>query len=524
MIDDSRRTLASLFAVCLLLSSAVAPVAAEPWISEDDADHCVPDHQQIATGAFGLYSYTTGCYDYLSGGTINTTETDAAQAKVDIYAAAQNGGTNSDLLLNAHSNHLQDTETTALMIGKNAYIRSMNNGSSQAAAETAAKQAVAGYYATKQIEILQAWDAALAHYQYLHDTARNESGISAASNFPSWGTKFVGVDNAMNEEGTDYRGAAHYNGLDTQSLSLVNGTTEDVTGYSLRAFKFYPGADPTPTGTNTWTPADGDPHDFSYSGITHTSTGQLIIQPPNDNYDEQVYLDPQRFHNVWTETQSQNAAVQSQMETLVNQTYSEYQAGMINNSDLVDPYLMQREYAPNGSFQAWATSTLTTIGVNSPEALDSMGHFNVTTPNASYEGMLMSETNPASGSFAINGTYNAANITGQQYVVTASNMVELTGEFTITDIRDTSGQQVQNVTIEERNYSTVNMTEYRNLLESLREERAEIEAREQNIRNDGGGFVIGENSSLGLIVLGAGGLLLLFGRGRGGNGGNGGFP
>jgi len=521
MIDDSRRTLASLFAVCLLLSSAVAPVAAEPWISEDDADHCVPDHQQIATGAFGLYSYTTGCYDYLSGGTVNTTETDAAQAKVDIYEAAQNGNQNSDLLLNAHSNHLQDTETTALMIGKNAYIRSMNNGSSQAAAETAAKQAVADYYATKQIEIAQAWDAALSHYEYLHGTAQNETGVTASTFQGGDSASFVGVERGY---GTDdsYTFQAEYGGQSSTTLPLVNGSTHSVIQYNLHYTKYGTSSGAIEETAATYNPASAPMLVENWRG-GGTTSGDLVVRAPNENFADMTYLDPQQFQSVWSETQSQNSEVQSQMETLVNQTYSEYQAGMINNSDLVDPYLMQREYAPNGSFQAWATSTLTTIGVNSPEALDSMGHFNVTTPNASYEGMLMSETNPASGSFAINGTYNAANITGQQYVVTASNMVELTGEFTITDIRDTSGQQVQNVTIEERNYSTVNMTEYRNLLESLREERAEIEAREQNIRNDGGGFVIGENSSLGLIVLGVGGLLLLFGRGRGGNN-NGGFP
>ena len=515
MIDLSRRTTYSLLAAFLLISSAVAPAAAEPWVgTQEDNEKCVPDAAQVATGAIGLYGYATGCYDYITGTNVNTTETDASQTKVDIYADAQNAHTNADLLLTAHENHLQDSQSVALMIGKNAYIRAMNNGSSQAAAETAAKQAVADYYTVKQIEILTAWESHVEQTEYMADAAENESGVSRSFALVPVGTSTSPYGWSFSPNSAKIRDG-------TATISLANGSTRTATRFEVK------GDWTTDSGYNNDYPMhfgieethhdfNGDKGDYEFEG--------WAVQPPNDNYDQFHHFPAKRYQNALDETRTQNDDVQSQMETLVNQTYSEYQAGMINNSDLVDPYLMQREYAPNGSFQAWAASTLTTMGVNSPEALDSMGHFNVTTPNASYRGMLMSETNPASGSFAINGTYNASNITGQQYVVTASDTVELTGEFTISDIRDTSGEQVQNVTIEDRDYSTVNLTEYRNVLESLREERAQIEAREQNIRNDGGGFVIGENSSLGLIVLGAGGLLLLYGRSNGGNGGNGGFP
>ncbi|RLM40569.1 hypothetical protein DVK00_20890, partial [Haloarcula sp. Atlit-47R] len=71
-------------------------------------------------------------------------------------------------------NYLQDTKTQARIIGKNAYIKALNNGSSKAAAKTEAKNAVEDYYAVKQVNLLNAWSQSTSHAKYLNATAVSE--------------------------------------------------------------------------------------------------------------------------------------------------------------------------------------------------------------------------------------------------------------------------------------------------------------------------------------------------------------
>ncbi|NLV08815.1 hypothetical protein GOC74_02550 [Halomicrobium mukohataei] len=184
------------------------------------------------------------------------------------------------------------------------------------------------------------------------------------------------------------------------------------------------------------------------------------------------------------------------MDTLVNNTYSEYQAGDINNSDLVDPYVFQHEMKADGNYQGWAAAQLTMLGTNSPEAMDSMGRFSVSAESGEYTGVLMSQTNPASGQFAVNQTYDPANISGTQYVVTDSQIHELTTPFEIRSIETTDGERRQNVTIEKTTYETadVNTTQLAKLYENLAYERAQWEAREQDLGGGGGGGFLGGGS------------------------------
>ncbi|KAA9400080.1 hypothetical protein Har1130_14590 [Haloarcula sp. CBA1130] len=207
------------------------------------------------------------------------------------------------------------------------------------------------------------------------------------------------------------------------------------------------------------------------------------------------------------------------MDTLANNTYSAYQKGEINNSDLVDPYVLSNQQSAGEDFQGWAAAQLTLMGTNSPENFDQIGSFNVTTGDGTqYEGVLFSQENPASGQFENGTTYNTSNIGGTQYVVTSDRIVELDGEFTIDSISTQDGQAVQNVTIQKTTYETTNVTELKQQYEDLARKRAEIEAREQNLRGSaGGGLLGGSSSSLVLVLVGVGTLYAVSQRRTGGN-------
>ncbi|MBX0325580.1 hypothetical protein EGH21_21380 [Halomicroarcula sp. F13] len=192
------------------------------------------------------------------------------------------------------------------------------------------------------------------------------------------------------------------------------------------------------------------------------------------------------------------------MGTLVNNTYDAYQQGKINTTDLIDPYVLASERSPDSEFQGWAASQLTLLGQNSPSNFDTTGAFEVTTGNETYEGIVFSPQNPASGQFEANTTYDAANISGTQYLVTANRTRELTGTFTLGNITAKDGERVQNVTIEKTTYQTSNVTELKQLYEDLAYERAKIEAREQALRAaaGGGGLLGGSmNATAALVVV-----------------------
>ncbi|MBO4249274.1 hypothetical protein IL252_15775 [Halomicrobium sp. IBSBa] len=185
------------------------------------------------------------------------------------------------------------------------------------------------------------------------------------------------------------------------------------------------------------------------------------------------------------------------MDTLATNTYDAYQAGEINNSDLVDPYVFSQEFSPGDEYQGWAAAQLTMLGTNSPEAMDSIGRFDISTAGGTdHTGVLMSQTNPASGQFETNTTYDPSKIDGTQYVVTDSEIHELTTNFTISSIETTDGERRQNVTIEKTTYETadVNTTQLTKLYENLAYERAQWEAREQDLGGGGGGGFLGGGS------------------------------
>ncbi|WP_191906181.1 MULTISPECIES: hypothetical protein [unclassified Haloarcula] len=448
---------------------------------------------------------------------VNTTGLSTEQTHIDLYQSGQNSQAQADNYHNTMDNYLSDTKTQARIIGKNAYIRALNNGSSKSAAKSEAKSAVADYYATKQENLAAEWTQQATNAEYIANTMESESGLNA----PPKSSKSYTADIGTSGVG----GGGQYDdmyvvwdpsGDSQETLSLVNGSTATYQSLYLKSENLAGDTGGTHTvGPDTGIVAhvgDGsDPPQYYADGIRITA--------PNSNYESIKVIDFERYSAQWSEIQTQNTQVQNDMDTLANNTYSAYQKGEINNSDLVDPYVLSNQQSAGEDFQGWAAAQLTLMGTNSPENFDQIGSFNVTTGDGTqYEGVLFSQENPASGQFENGTTYNTSNIGGTQYVVTSDRIVELDGEFTIDSISTQDGQAVQNVTIQKTTYETTNVTELKQQYEDLARKRAEIEAREQNLRGSaGGGLLGGSSSSLVLVLVGVGTLYAVSQRRTGGN-------
>ncbi|EMA10918.1 hypothetical protein SAMN05443574_102131 [Haloarcula vallismortis] len=440
--------------------------------------------------------------------TVNTTGTDAEQTKIDIYQSAQNSKAQSESYQTTLDNYLSDTKTQARIIGKNAYIKALNNGSSKAAAKTEAKSAVADYYAVKQVNLANQWNAQVDNLAYLQSTADSETSSSKVVNI-----KDHDVGDSAEPDDTDSSSIGYDpTNFDagTEQLSLVNGSSTS-TGLIDQTVKL--GGTDNPK-THTVGLTTGPLLNIHYSnandGAAYDGDIRYVrVTAPNSNYDELEVLRFEGYANKWSEIQSQNTQVQNDMDTLAENTYSAYQQGEINSSDLVDPYVLASQQSAGEDFQGWTAAQLTLMGTNSPENFDQIGSFNITTESGTqYEGVLFSQENPASGQFENGTTYNTSNIGGTQYVVTSDRIVELDGEFTIDRITTTSGETTENVTIQKTTYETTNVTELKQQYEDLAYKRAQIEAREQAMQQSAGGGFLGGGSVPPVVALAIIGTLL----------------
>ncbi|EMA16013.1 hypothetical protein [Haloarcula amylolytica] len=445
---------------------------------------------------------------------VNTTGTDAQQTHIDAYQSAQNSKQQADNYHNTLDNYLSDTKTQARIIGKNAYIKALNNGSSKAAAKTEAKSAVADYYATKQENLASEWTQQATNAEYLADVMESESGLTApprpdSSTAPDLGVKGVGGG------GREAYIIYDPSGSQTETISLVNGETTEYRTIYVEHREFYDGVTPATTHVG---PATGRVNHTKAADGSKYGQG-LRITAPNSNYNNLEIINFEDYSTKWAEIESQNTQVQNEMDTLAENTYNAYQSGEINNSDLVDPYVLASQQSAGDDFQGWTAAQLTLLGANSPENFDQIGSFNVTTGDGTqYEGVLFSQENPGSGQFENRTTYDTANIGGTQYVVTSDQIVELDGTFTIDRITTTRGETTENVTIQKTTYKTTNVTELKQQYDDLAKRRAEIEAREQNLRGSaGGGLLGGSSSSLVLVLVGVGTLYAVSQRRTGGN-------
>lgn len=423
------------------------------------------------------------------------TSGDAAQTEQEIYTSGQEAKAYSDTYFATLDNSLQDTQTQALIIGKNKYIQELNNGSSKSVALTESQIAIEDYYSAKQVNLVNMGTISVEKSYDMTNKAQTATGVN---------NTFVHM---KDHEATS---AQAMTGTASNTVTLENGSTVTFSeprwshswssGYSA---------------TYGWNPETGA---YQVSGDQNAPDATAIRV---NEYDAGVgmyhVVDFASYETRWTDISSQSASAKSQMETVVNNTYSSYVNGDINNSDLVDPYVLASEFSPGSEYESWAAAQLTLLGTNSPETFDKIGKFDLDVNGTSRTGVLMSQENPASGQFETNVTYDPSAIGGTQYVIEADLVTELTENFTIHNITTKDGQNRQNVTIVEKTYTTSNVTELKALYDELQYWRTQAQARAET-RNGGGGgaFFEGSSALIAGVVIVAGVALLVGGEKNGG--------
>ncbi|MCD2205299.1 hypothetical protein [Halobacterium sp. KA-6] len=495
-MKDSIRTALAVAAGVMLVATATLGGVAGPGSSPVGTAEAQPlAGCEVAQFGPVVVSDVTGLFCNTPD-TDKLTGLDAQETKQSIYDQASIQKANNELTQTAYSNYLSDTESIALMEGKNAYIRALENGANESVATQKAQDAVADYYAVKQKNLLASWNITATVFNSSYQTAQNTTNVSA---------------NFVTYNGSTNTGMSFYE-LETANVTLTNGTTTQSLEYVFGINYQYAG----PVRADVTTGEDSDTHDTGSESYTGTLRG-VDVKPPNESLDRLNLAYFPDYADRWTEIESQNSDVQNQVKSFVNATYSEYQQGEINSSDLVDPYLGAREYDPQNS-SSWTLRSLSSMGIEPPENLSNIGRMNVSVNNTTYTGTLMSDGTPEGG-YQVGGTYDAANITGAQFVaLDDGGSRELNGEFTLESVTTADGKELaenETVAYKEINYSVANISEFKALQEDLDRLSAEINAKQQQERNSGGGGILPDFGSGGAIpgaVLLGGAVVLLLNR------------
>lgn len=498
MRDVTRRFLAGLLAIALV-STAAAPVGTA------SASHdCSFSHPLVVVVEDLAKNFVEGddCNIFHGSTEVDPAEyQEAQQVHSELYSQALGQASQQEVLGTAFSNYLQDTTTIAKLEGKNRFIRSLENGSSQAQAIADSREATLDYYASRQATLLKSFESQVMSLDRIHNSASSEQNLSAGD---------VMLVNSTDPGGGGRRGdgIASFS-IQNESVQLVNGSSRTVMtahGQTIGGTAW----DVTPDTGGTL--ANDRP--YLWVAITAPSSEASGGSTPIK------MLNGSKWTSLWSDIDSQGVQQANEVEDFANSTYDQWDAGLINSSDLVDPYLGAREYSPSGGSE-WSERTLSALGILPPEEAEDLRSMQIVdeTTGITYEGTLMSDGNPTNASgFTVGETYNATQITGKQFVATANGPERLTGEFTIANASGfedgPSFGQGDVIHYSNPDYQTADLQEFKNLSRQIQQIRADLEARERKIEAEasGGGGGLFDFDGLGAsLPFGGAGIVVVIG-------------
>lgn len=381
-----------------------------------------------------------GCDPY--HGTTGTDSIDANQTKSELVQRAATTRQHVNTTMDSFDNNYQNMEAIARLEFQAAYYRALENGSSRSAAKIAANESIEDYFTVKEKQLMNSAETMVTDWHSYDSLESNDSTIDG---------KFI------SQAGNTNANSLVSNKMQ-ETITLVNGSTMSISTHA--GYLFTLGNSQTNT---LYVSQDGD-----------FDTYKEITSPTNQEWVERR----QKLHDA-------SDSVRAETQQYIDNTFTDYQTGDVNATELVDANTLEREFSGDNS-QSWATLALaTTSGVDPPEDLDGVGTFNVSYSGSTETGVLLADTTKTD-LIETGTTYDGSAWSVTPKIVTESGAIKpLNGTFTVDAITSPSGETQQNATYTEVKYKTTNTSEYKSLMTELDSVRAELEAREAN-RGDGG--------------------------------------
>ncbi|MXR39805.1 hypothetical protein GRX01_00315 [Halobaculum sp. WSA2] len=469
---------AAVVALLLVTTALGAPFAGGP-VQPAAATHECSKTEQLVTFSFGLTGYAADqlvrkgeCTDSHRAQAIeDMEESDANQTHLDIYNAALEQRAETRTQTAVYDNYLNDTESAAWMQAEMAIAEAYENGSSKAVAKSKAREAIAKYYAVKQVNLIEHWNASAESLNTSARIARNESELDQDAVFSATGS----VNDPYNP--TEKR----FEDVDKQGrVTLVNGSEWGARRIIAETWEGGNGNTRTHPATITDHYVAGSWDAQGGNTITYNITG-MRVEPPNDNYDAYTYVRYSDYASRWDRMEAQNDALQEEADVFVNNTWEAYESGEIDSADVLSRNTQMFRYgnaALNGSESTYdVTAALSSMGLASPE-LNGTGSMVVQYQNTEYNGLILARNAP-SGGWDSGTTYNTSNITGPVLLATTGGeTIELDGEFSVASITAEDGSEIERVETRKVVYKTSNTSEQLDKMNRILELREEIESRE----------------------------------------------
>lgn len=495
-LPDRSRFVAPAFALLLVFSAFGGGLAVQPASATHD---CSNVDSLVFFGSLTILNYDKCAQDHTAGSVEDVRDASTNQTKMDIYNAALSQNAQQRSATSVYDNYLNDTEATAWMAAEAAIARAYKNGSSKALAKSKAKKAIQDYYAVKQKNLVGTWNANVVAVHILAERAANESDI---------GGQYVDIEASGYSDSGTYLHDNPGNG----TIQLVNSSSADIrylNGYFSDASATYEYHGSQTIGIVRQPGSTSNGGQMNYP---HT----VWVDAPDADYSRIALMKPAEYRNRWNRIESQNSALQSEVDPFVNSTWDAYTAGTINATDVLSSVNQMERYGTdyqNGSTNLYnSVAALSALGLDTPE-LNGTGTMAVTYNTVDYHGLVMAREAP-NGSWQANTTYNASNISGPVFLVTTDGKkIDLSGNFTIGTISSTDGSTVTEVTATKVVYKTANTSELLDKMQRIEELRKDMESKEQSAASDssGSGTPIDPKYLLGAVVIVG---LLAYGRGQ----------
>jgi len=469
------RVAAPLFAFLLLSSAVGAPIGTAAADSSTEECSGVDAIVYDMTTIDGIWSMQDKeehpCSpSYQRAQAIEELKNDSAeQEELDIYNAALEQKANNEVFSDVSDNYLNDSRSIAWMHAETAMANAYKNGSSEAVAKAEAREAIESYYASKQMNMIERWNVSVRAMLSAEEVAQNQSEVS----------------DDLVQMSFAYGGDTYWRGLEenlvTKEVELVNGSTKDVLmmkGYSNSDYTVFYGV---------WGTKKGDGSD---TDVASSQQSDIRVKGPTENHDDVFLMKSQGYETAWDQTQAMNSDLQSEVDPFVNSTWTAYQNGEINASDVISRNNLMFRYgtdALNNSNQSLydSTAALSTMGLDTPN-INSTGSMTVEYEGVTYEGMVLAQEAP-NGTWETGTTYNTSNIGGTVLLATTDGQrIDMKGEFTLQEMKNQDGDQIEETQATKVVYKTSNTSELLDKMDRIIELRQQIEATKPKASTGGG--------------------------------------
>lgn len=407
----------------------------------------------------------------------------------EIRARAKEISATEETVMTTLENQVASSKTVAYSEAKKRAVELMNNDATKANTKTAAVEEVDKHYSNIQLNLAEHASLQNLKAKRMMETADAEivpniDDVSAVKDLFSFS---VGSDSA----GVDL----DYHGLKEVSTVVADTFNQDSFANTLLGY---------PASTKI---SSTDDHP------------EILVKPlPSNSGQSIAVFDSKRHADLFDTIESQHSAVVADVENLIDNIYSEYTSGDIDDSDLIGGTDLIAD-APDDSLGG-SSADLAALGIDG--ALDNQMIIELKDAGTRVKGTLF---NDADLTLETGTVYDPSNLSGNIWLAYEdsdgdSGTLQLQQKFEVIEAKNLNGEDVEQIGFEETNPSDQtdqNIDELRNELKQLKEINEKLRKQQEEdiaeLADSGGGggfFGGGFDMPAWLPALGVGGVVVWY--------------